>query len=904
MDCYYPYDGINVLISSVVLFKLNTNNGDIIHTSNRSMLQFSFQKFFQADYAYVLSTENMMFSMPRKTDKNLYPDSYLYDVNLEYNDNALYHIIPVPTHLGGTNIGKAVQHGKYFFTDMASMVTLYNVNYKNYGDYGYNALGDYGAFISGTSYGYQGMSVKPGSGMESAAKLAYNVGVFAYDLLSDGSAIKDALKFVPYVNAAVTVLDIVNQIRSLPAKLQTSKEDVSVVDTFAPDFNGRDLQLAAFGQKYFSRNAAVAINSYGDNQLLIGDGEFHFNYQLHTQNMLWDSRYVALFSMKMARVTALGMGGISIKNFESMSSSISNSIYQYMVLNEPLDAYGNEFPAELPVQDYKEIPEVNAVNGEARIDTHILPNYYNLIKFTPDISDYYSVKGNYIDGNTSRLNVALYEVGNDKDYDNLSNPIKTSENGSIDRVWLESGKTYYVKSTLRSDTPDEGFYYGSISLDFNRATPLRVGYNTVKFYDDYAYVKVTAEQNRYYCVQSPGATIDLVGYPAFNVITEAPDGGVRLENGDSRYYRIARPSTSTETITVLVTTKQRVLLKPENGEDNIEWIVESGDYPTLPSPTRDGYRSYGWKEEGETEDKHVFDNTLPDIDKADIVLVMDWAKKYKVHYVTNGGSALPDDEFDERWSGGLNMDSVKTHYLFVGWYTDPNFSDDSGPINSFPLGTNTDQTVYAKWEIHEFSITFSSDGRVVQSIVVSKGGTITSPSISKDYHRGMWRSSMRNFITPGASYTCKGYNENFYMEWEVISPYTEHADRRDSTYTITDSGVFNQNYDNVFSFKKGQANIYSTVKIVVQFTAWEKDDGYQHVMLYDGSGSGATLLAEQKFEHGGNKKDTTAKRYEFTFELDMSKLANKDLCIRYSASGFGADTWYNNAMTCSVTYYE
>ena len=75
-------------------------------------------------------------------------------------------------------------------------------------------------------------------------------------------------------------------------------------------------------------------------------------------------------------------------------------------------------------------------------------------------------------------------------------------------------------------------------------------------------------------------------------------------------------------------------------------------------------------------------------------------------------------------------------------------------------------------------------------------------------------------------------------------------------------------------------------------------------MLYDGSGSGATLLAEQKFEHGGNKKDTTAKRYEFTFKLDMSKLANKDLCIRYSASGFGADTWYNNAMTCSATYYE
>ena len=75
-------------------------------------------------------------------------------------------------------------------------------------------------------------------------------------------------------------------------------------------------------------------------------------------------------------------------------------------------------------------------------------------------------------------------------------------------------------------------------------------------------------------------------------------------------------------------------------------------------------------------------------------------------------------------------------------------------------------------------------------------------------------------------------------------------------------------------------------------------------MLYDGSGSGATLLGERQFEHGGSKKDTNPADYEFVFEINLSNMTNKNLCVRYSASGFGADTWYNAAMTCSITFYE
>lgn len=900
VDCYYPYEDINVLVSSVVLFKLRTNNGDIIHTSNRSLLQFSFQKFFQADYAYVLSTEDKMLSMPRKTDDNLYPDSYMYDVNLEYNDTASYHIIPVPTHLGGTNIGKAVQHGKYFFTDMASMVTLYNVNYKNYGDYGYNALNDYGSFISGTSYGFQGMSVKPGSGISSVVKLSYNVGVFAYDLLRDNSVVKDALKFVPYVNAVVTIADIAHQIAQLPENLQTSRENVSVVDTFSPNFNGRDLQLAAFQQQYFSRNASVAINGYADNELLIGDGEFHFNYQLNTPNMLCDSRYVAIFSMKMARVTALGMGGINIKNFDAMSSVISNSIYQYMYLDEPLET--KPFPDQLPEQDYKEIPEVNAVNGAANFDSHILPNYYNLIKFTPDVTGYYDITGNYKDGNTSNLGISVYEIGSGVTHLNMDNPIKTSAGGKVTSVWLESGKSYFVKSDLMACNFAEGFYYGDFSLNFKRDAKLvDIGATTVNFDNSgYSYVKIQADGNYYYAFNASGVNIVTLD-ENMNVLDEVGADGVKLDNGALQYFRIERASGNADSVALTIEKRRKIVYNYDNGQgEETVWVIND-NYPTMPTPrAKEGYEYLGWSEE-DRFNYHYNETNIRFLDKADIVLIADWAKTYKVHYNTMGGEALPDGVFNERWTAVLRDTAVRDGYLFVGWYDNSNCTGDY--IISFPPGTNTDQTVYAKWEPMVFTMTFYNNGSLVATKQVSNGRSFVTPNITKKYHYGTWRSLLST-VYIGGSLTCRGADERFDAQWYVTSPYTVSTYIRNNQYTITDSGVFNQSYDNVFPFTSEETSIYGTARIVIQFTAWEKDDGYQHVMLYDGSGSGATLLGERQFEHGGSKKDTNPADYEFVFEINLSNMTNKNLCVRYIASGFGADTWYNTTMTCSITFYE
>ena len=552
--------------------------------------------------------------------------------------------------------------------------------------------------------------------------------------------------------------------------------------------------------------------------------------------------------------------------------------------------------------NYKEIPEVNAVNGAANFESHILPNYYNLIKFTPDVTGYYDITGNYKDGNTSNLGISVYEIGSGVTHLNMGNPIKTSAGGKVTSVWLESGKSYFVKSDLMAGNLAEGFYYGDFSLNFKRDAKLvDIGATTVNFDNSgYSYVKIQADGNYYYAFNASGVNIVTLD-ENMNVLDEVGADGVKLDNGALQYFRIERASGNADSVALTIEKRRKIVYNYDNGQgEETVWVIND-NYPTMPTPrAKEGYEYLGWSEE-DRFNYHYNETNIRFLDKADIVLIADWAKTYKVHYNTMGGEALPDGVFNERWTAVLRDTAVRDGYLFVGWYDNSNCTGDY--IISFPPGTNTDQTVYAKWEPMVFTMTFYNNGSLVATKQVSNGRSFVTPNITKKYHYGTWRSLLST-VYIGGSLTCRGADERFDAQWYVTSPYTVSTYIRNNQYTITDSGVFNQSYDNVFPFTSEETSIYATARIVIQFTAWEKDDGYQHVMLYDGSGSGATLLGERQFEHGGSKKDTNPADYEFVFEINLSNMTNKNLCVRYSASGFGADTWYNTTMTCSITFYE
>lgn len=876
IDCTYPYDGIDILVSTVVIFDLDTNGGSLVTNSDYpSFLKFTFKRVFQGDFAYLASNDvTQMFSIPKRSDDNLYANSYQYDVNLEYNDNATYHIVPIPMHFGGTDIRKAVQHNKYFFTDMAAGLSMKNVNAKNAGDIGYDINTDNGSFISQMDYTYQALYIKPSD--KAAAEQA--IGNFL------GSRCKDVVSKVNPFGVVIKVADLYNEIYDTVENMRENMKShaISIERKVSSKsfYNSQGDQIEQYG--FFTRNVFMTITSPSDLQLLIKDGEFSFLYQVNSPSNLVDSRYEAFFTFGLCKITMTASHDVVVEETVDFTSSISGNIYHN--------------------SNYKEIPEVNAVNGAANFESHILPNYYNLIKFTPDVTGYYDITGNYKDGNTSNLGISVYEIGSGVTHLNMGNPIKTSAGGKVTSVWLESGKSYFVKSDLMAGNLAEGFYYGDFSLNFKRDAKLvDIGAMTVNFDNSgYSYVKIQADGNYYYAFNASGVNIVTLD-ENMNVLDEVGADGVKLDNGALQYFRIERASGNADSVALTIEKRRKIVYNYDNGQgEETVWVIND-NYPTMPTPrAKEGYEYLGWSEE-DRFNYHYNETNIRFLDKTDIVLIADWAKTYKVHYNTMGGEALPDGVFNERWTAVLRDTAVRDGYLFVGWYDNPNCTGDY--IISFPPGTNTDQTVYAKWEPMVFTMTFYNNGSLVATKQVSNGRSFVTPNITKKYHYGTWRSLLST-VYIGGSHTCRAADERFDAQWYVTSPYTVSTYIRNNQYTITDSGVFNQSYDNVFPFTSEETSIYETARIVIQFTAWEKDDGYQHVMLYDGSGSGATLLGERQFEHGGSKKDTNRADYEFVFEISLSNMTNKNLCVRYSASGFGADTWYNAAMTCSITFYE
>ena len=878
IDCTYPYDGIDILVSTVVIFDLDTNGGSLVTNSDYpSFLKFTFKRVFQGDFAYLASNDvTQMFSIPKRSNDNLYANSYQYDVNLEYNDNATYHIVPIPMHFGGTDIRKAVQHNKYFFTDMAAGLSMKNVNAKNAGDIGYDINTDNGSFISQMDYTYQALYIKPSD--KAAAEQA--IGNFL------GSRCKDVVSKVNPFGVVIKVADLYNEIYDTVENVRENMKShaISIERKVSSKsfYNSQEDQIEQYG--FFTRNVFMTITSPSDLQLLIKDGEFSFLYQVNSPSNLVDSRYEAFFTFGLCKITMTASHDVVVEETVDFTSSISGNIYHN--------------------SNYKEIPEVNAVNGAANFDSHILPNYYNLIKFTPDVTGYYDITGNYKDGNTSNLGISVYEIGSGVTHLNMGNPIKTSTNGVVTSVLLESGKSYYVKSNLKAGNLSDGFYYGDFSLNFNRDAKLvDIGATTIEFDSSgYSYIKLQADGNYYYTFNTSGINVAMTDENMNNITGYVEAVGVKLDNGTLQYFRIERTS-NVDSIVLTVEKRRKIVYKFENGQsDESVWVIND-NYPTMPTPNaKSGYRNLGWCEPGETG-IHYIQSTIWSIDKADITLVADWAKTYMVHYDTRGGSSILDEEFNERWPAILSKNTKLTGYSLMGWHLSPDCKDSR--IEYLPPGINTDTTVYAEWLQVDFTITFKDGGNVLRKYVVKEGITVSAPIISNiRYHNGRWKSVFGNTIASGSSYACKGYDEIFNIEWILITPYNAGTYTRNGEYTITDNGVFSQSYDNVFTFSNEVTNLYRTARITVQFTAREKDDGYQHVMLYDGASSGSTLLAERIFEHGGSKKETSPARYEFVFEIDILYLSNKSLCVRYSASGFGADTWYNSAMTCSIILYE
>jgi uncharacterized repeat protein (TIGR02543 family) len=101
-------------------------------------------------------------------------------------------------------------------------------------------------------------------------------------------------------------------------------------------------------------------------------------------------------------------------------------------------------------------------------------------------------------------------------------------------------------------------------------------------------------------------------------------------------------------------------------------------------------------------------------------------ERVTVAYVTNCGTAIETDELEKGLTVAAPAALTKAEHTFGGWYASYDFS---GAQVTFPLTVNEHTTLYAKWVLNGYTVTFDTHGGSgIPNEVISSGGTLAAVS--------------------------------------------------------------------------------------------------------------------------------------------------------------------------------
>ncbi len=187
-------------------------------------------------------------------------------------------------------------------------------------------------------------------------------------------------------------------------------------------------------------------------------------------------------------------------------------------------------------------------------------------------------------------------------------------------------------------------------------------------------------------------------------------------------------SKSSDDVKASVEAKKFIVIFITNGETSLSaTIAEEGKIISEPpTPSKTGFIFEGWYKEAGLINKWNF---TTDVVTSDTTLYAKWvAKAYRVSFNTNGGTAVSTTIAEEGKIISETTIPSKTGFTFEGWYKE------AGLINKWNFTTDkvtSNITLYAKWVVKTYRVSFNTNGgTVISAKIVEEGKTITEPSAS------------------------------------------------------------------------------------------------------------------------------------------------------------------------------
>ncbi|MFP4177580.1 MAG: InlB B-repeat-containing protein [Acholeplasmataceae bacterium] len=220
----------------------------------------------------------------------------------------------------------------------------------------------------------------------------------------------------------------------------------------------------------------------------------------------------------------------------------------------------------------------------------------------------------------------------------------------------------------------------------------------------------------------------------------------------------------TESKDYLGTTPLHVVSYVTNNDETIpDSILEYGE--TLDAPealTKTGYEFIGWYEDDSFETEITFPLTI----SHSTTLYAKWEiNEYTISFEANGGSAVGeikaeyDSEIDEP------EPPVREGHTFGGWYTDDGVFEEAFVFDLMPADN---LTLYAKWEINEYTISFEANGgSAVGEIKAEYDSEIDEPEppVREGHTFGGWYTDDGVFEEAFVFDVMPAYNETLYAKW-------------------------------------------------------------------------------------------------------------------------------------------
>ena len=374
-----------------------------------------------------------------------------------------------------------------------------------------------------------------------------------------------------------------------------------------------------------------------------------------------------------------------------------------------------------------------------------------------------------------------------------------------------------------------------------------------------------------------------------------------------------------------------------SGTDSIS-VTYGEPMPEATAPSKKNYVFQGYFAEPEGGGTQYYDSDMNSVTNWDIAeggtIYAYWiGESYSITFNKQGGSG-GTTSITVHYGSEMPTATAPTrkNYVLVGYFDQPNgmgakYYDGPNMISVKEWDKESNTTLYAYWRGEYFDIIYDNltfKGKKAQVLLDNTSGNYAPTFYEYGVGLDLTRISAyyyvispyephlqflgwyedHSFTKPiSAISQTKNTSIRIYAKWR----YDYDNPSRYGTYTITDSGRFNQSYDQIFT---GLTNgdLYNDLdnlgikylSITLKINMWEVDDGYQYIFLYDGPNESSNLIWSVEIEHGGSGKSSTPRVYEFEIFVPIESIRNcQYLYIRYGASGMFSDTWQND-----IIYYE